>query len=324
MIFIWLLLLLIGFIFLWKGADLLIDESVSLAKTLQIPAYLIGFTIVAFGTSLPELIVNVFASLKGEDSVVFGNIIGSNISNILLILGLSIFFTATRFNPKSIKSNLKNISLVSLAWVMIMSLFSTSIPTLPQDKIKVFESLELNWIGAVFLLTVFVGVLIKEHQNTPQKESIIQESPSSPLKSLLLITSSCLILFVGGKCVVEGALGLAELLHLSKAFVSLFVVALGTSLPELATAIAGIKKNQTSLVLGNIFGSNIFNICLILSLSALVQPLSLDKKLVFDIAVMITAPFLLYALSFLRHAKLCGFLSVSVYASYILLTYMRL
>ena len=98
----------------------------------------------------------------------------------------------------------------------------------------------------------------------------------------------------------------------------------GSAAMQVSVIAAGIKKNQTSLVLGNIFGSNIFNICLILSLSALVQPLSLDKKLVFDIAVMMVAPFLLYALSFLKHAKLCGFLSVSVYASYILLTYMRL
>ena len=191
MIFIWLLLLLIGFIFLWKGADLLIDESVSLAKILHVPAYLIGFTVVAFGTSLPELIVNVFASLKGEDSVVFGNIIGSNISNILLILGLSIFFTATRFSPKSIKSNLKNISLVSLAWLMLMSMFSTNTVAFPQDKIKLLESLELNWIGAIFLLTIFIGVLIKEHQNTPQIVPTTPQQAHSPLKSLLLILISC-------------------------------------------------------------------------------------------------------------------------------------
>lgn len=306
-----LLLLIPGFLFVIKGSSFLVDGASSLAKRFRISDLAIGLTIVAFGTSLPELVVNIFASSSGETQIAIGNILGSNIANILLILGLS----AVIF-PLSVTKGTtwKEIPLSLLAALLVGIMAS--------DWIIGGASL-LSKLDGLILLLFFAFFLYYVFTISRKPDGFANiESKKYPLgKSLAFILLGLAGLVVGGKWIVEGAVTLALQLGVTKSLIGLTIVAVGTSLPELATSITAALKKNPQIAVGNVVGSNIFNIFFILGVSSIIAPLPFTSANTADIFMAILASLLLFLAMFVgkKHVleKWQGGAFVAIYAAYI-------
>ncbi|NPV38254.1 MAG: calcium/sodium antiporter [Brevinematales bacterium] len=283
-------LMLVGFLFLIYGANMLVDGASSLAKKLDIPAIVIGLTIVAFGTSTPELVVNIFASFSKNSDIALGNIIGSNIFNILGILGLS----AVVF-PLTVKSNTTwiEIPLCILSAVIVFIVANDVLIT------KVGVSL-IDRIDGIVLLFFFVIFLVYNVQlmKSGGFEEEVSVKEYSLLVAILFIFFGLGLLFIGGKMVVTYAVEVARSFGIPQRIIALTIVSIGTSLPELMTSVVAAFKKNTDIAIGNIVGSNIFNVFFILGLSAVIYPVSLQKGSNMDMGVNILASLLLFLFVF--------------------------
>lgn len=307
-------LFVIGFVLLIKGADLLVDGSASIAKRLNISNIVIGLTIVAFGTSAPEFIVNFFASLNGNTDIAIGNILGSNIANILLILGISaiVYPLVTQKNTvwKEIPLSLLAIIVVG---VMANDAFIDGSSTSALTRI---DGIILLCFFAIFMFYTFgiAKVVGDENQGDEIKDL-------GYWKSSLYIIGGLIGLVVGGKWIVDGAVEIATIFGISQSLIGLTVVAVGTSLPELATSAIAAYKKQTDIAIGNVVGSNIFNLFWILGFSALVRPLPFSLDSNSDILMTIFASALLFIIMFIgkKHVieKWQGIVMVVLYFTYI-------
>lgn len=304
--------LVIGFAFLVKGADFLVDSASSLAKKMKISALAIGLTIVAFGTSAPELIVNIFASVRGNADLAIGNIVGSNIVNILLILGAAMIIY-----PLSVKKGTvwKEVPLALLAAMMVALLandvlidggFSSALTRIDGVVLIVFFVIFIYYIFGICKIEDGQGLEIKVY--------------SLP-RSLLMIAGGLIALTLGGKMIVDAAVATARALAVSEAFIGLTIVAIGTSLPELATSITAALKKNSDIAVGNIVGSNIFNVFFILGTSAIISPLSFSPILNFDVWVLIITTLMLFGFMFLSKRRILerwqGIMFVMMYFIYI-------
>ncbi|HRW63088.1 MAG TPA: calcium/sodium antiporter [Bacteroidales bacterium] len=289
------LLLIAGLLLLIKGADWMVQGASSLARKYRISELIIGLTIVAFGTSAPELVVNVIAAFENHPDIVFGNIVGSNIVNLFLILGISGIIT-----PLVVQR--------STVWKEIpFSLFAALILFFLVNDVMFFKS-KINMMGRIdgFILLVFFILFLvyifrqmKKDKDLPQPETQIKNN----FKIWLFILIGLASLVVGGKLIVNSAIQIANSLGVSEKVISLTIVAIGTSLPELATSVvAAIKKNK-DLAVGNIIGSNIFNIFLILSISSLVRPISFDTIFNTDIFILVGGTIFLFTAMFTGEKK---------------------
>ena len=307
------LLFIAGFFFLIKGADMLVDGAVSVAKKFKISTIVIGLTIVAFGTSAPEFVVNIFASAQGNTEIAIGNILGSNIANILLILGVS-----SIIYPLLTKSNTvwKEIPLGLLAAILL--------GVLANDALidgGIFSG--LTRIDGIVLLSFFIIFLYYTFGISKIKEKAIDIDIKqlNYFKSVLFIIIGLLGLSLGGKWIVDGAVEIARFFNVRQSLIGLTIVAIGTSLPELATSATAAYKKQTDIAIGNIVGSNIFNIFWILGFSALVRPLPFSRNSDLDIIMTILASALLFIIMFIgkRHTieRWQGIMMVIIYIGYI-------
>lgn len=284
------LLLFAGFILLIYGANLLVDSASSLAKRLNIPGIVIGLTIVAFGTSAPELVVNLFASVQHNSEIVLGNVIGSNIFNVLVILGIS-----SLFYPIGVKTN--------TTWIEIPLSFLAALVVLMSASDIFFNHDTVNQItrteGLTYLL-FFIIFLVYNSQmmKTGHYEENVSVKNYSLLKSVLLIITGLAMLVIGGKLIVNNAIDIARLMGMSERIISITVVSIGTSLPELATSVIAARKRNVDIAIGNIVGSNIFNIFLILGLSAAVSPVTVPAGSFTDMTVNLLAGLLLFVFIF--------------------------
>lgn len=302
-------LFIVGFFILIKGADLLVDGSSSIAKRLKIPSIVIGLTIVAFGTSAPEFVVSLLASIEGHADLAIGNILGSNISNILLILGV-----AAIIYPISAKRNtaLKEIPLNLLA-IIVLGL-------MVNDKTGFYG---LSRMDGLVLLTFFVAFLYYSFSVSKNNRDVPMEDIKkiSTKKSILFIILGLLGLTLGGKWIVDGAIKIAEIFNLSESLIGLTIVAIGTSLPELATSAIAAAKKQTDIAIGNVIGSNIFNIFWILGFSAVIAPIPFNRSSNLDIAVVIIASLILFSVMFIGKKRTIerwqGATMVFLYIAYI-------
>ncbi len=283
---------IIGLLMVLKGADYLVDGASSAAKRLNISEIVIGLTIVSFGTSAPELIVNVLSSLKHKNEIVLGNIIGSNIFNTLLILGV-----AGIIYPLTVAKNtvFKEIPFSLLAVVLIFILGNDNF--FNPDKINIISALD-----GVIMLVLFAGFMFyiyrisKETENNTECGSDIKLM--SITKSVIFILIGVIGLFLGGKIVVDNAVEIARLFGVSEKLIALTIISGGTSLPELATsAVAAFKKNS-DIAIGNIVGSNIFNVFWILGLSAFISPITYDTVFNMDLLVLIGSTVILFLFMF--------------------------
>ena len=278
--------LVIGFLFLVKGADVFVDGASSVAKKLKIPAFVIGLTIVAFGTSAPELAVSITAAMKGSNDIALGNVVGSNIFNTLVVLGLSAAITPIAVDKGMIK---KDYPLSIFAAVLL--------GVLAMDPVLFkAESMSLGRVDGIILLIAFAGFMYMTVKaglegRTEEKE----ESEAMPMwKSLLFIGIGLAGIVWGGDLSVEGAKEIARFFGLSEAIIGLTIVALGTSLPELVTSAIAAKKGESDIAVGNVIGSNIFNIFLILGTSSTILPMNISSTYLYDMGMLIAVMVLTY------------------------------
>lgn len=308
-------LFIIGFGFLIKGADLLVDGASSIAKRFNISNLVIGLTIVAFGTSAPEFIVNIFASLKGNSDIAIGNILGSNIANILLILGVSAIIY-----PITAKKNtvLKEIPLSLLAAVALgvvandVLLDGGSFSAITRT-----DGLILLLFFIIFLYYTFGIAKTAVDEDLGDQEIKLMKN----WQAVLFIVLGLIGLTLGGQWIVNGAIKIASNLGVSQSLIGLTIVAIGTSLPELATSAMAACKKQSDIAIGNVVGSNIFNIFWILGASAIIHPLPFNISANRDIAMTILASLLLFSIMFIGKKRVIerwqGAVMLSLYLGYL-------
>ncbi len=272
-------LILIGFFLLINGANFLVDGGASLAKKLNVPTIVIGLTIIAFGTSSPELIVNIIASVKRNSDIVLGNILGSNIFNILGILGISAILYPLKVS--------KTTTLVEIP-IMILSSFILFILSNDAmiDKKGFSEITRIDGIVLLSFFLFFIGYNI--YMGITRDFELGEEIKDRKLTiSILMIVSGFVFLFFGGRIVVDSSIRIARFLGISERVISLTIVAIGTSLPELITSIVAAIKRHTDISIGNIVGSNIFNSFFIIGISGIIYPVQCNPINQYDFIVNI-------------------------------------
>ncbi|MBF8963788.1 calcium/sodium antiporter [Pontibacter sp. FD36] len=285
------ILLLAGFVALIFGADKLVDAASSLAKKLGIPNIVIGLTIVAFGTSAPELVVNVFASINNNTEMVLGNVLGSNIFNVLAILGIS-----SVIYPLTVKRN--------TTWLEIPLSLLAAVAVLFVANDVFLDSAEANLISRsdglllllFFCIFLVYNLMIAKGGNEDDEES--ETKDYTYLKAIFFIALGLGGLILGGRLIVTSAVGIAQAFGLSERIIGLTIVSVGTSLPELATSVVAVRKKNVDIAIGNVVGSNIFNIFLILGVSTVVTPLQVSAASFTDIIFNIGAGLLLFIFIF--------------------------
>ena len=308
-----LLLLLAGFVLLIYGANLLVDNASSLAKKLNIPPIVIGLTIVGFGTSTPEMVVSVFAAIDNNPDIVLGNIIGSNILNILVVLGIS----AIVF-PLSVSRN--------TTWLEIPLCFLSAVALMVMANDLIIDKSDSSTLGRIdgLVMLMLFAVFIVYNINlaiTENFEAGLQIRDRSYSVVILLIIAGLVLLIVGGRLIVFSAVKVATLIGLSERVIALTVVAIGTSLPELATSFVAGRKKSIDLAIGNIVGSNIFNVFFTLGLTAVIKPIRVHPVSNFDMLFNIISSFLLFVIIFIGKGRKLnrweGGLFVGIYIVYL-------
>jgi cation:H+ antiporter len=307
-------LLVIGFVMLIKGSDWLVKGASSLAKSYQVPDIVIGLTIVSFGTSMPELLVSLLAASNGNTDIAVGNVLGSNIANVLLILGVSAIIF-----PLRVKRNTtwKEIPISLLAAVLLGLLAHYGFESTPeQAKIGRGDGIILLLVFAGFMWYIFD--LVKKGKDAPFED----EFERMPLKKCIFyIAIGIGVMGWGGSLAVDAAVSLARMWGVSEALIGLTIVAVGTSLPELATSAVAAWKKETDIAVGNVVGSNIFNILWILGVSASIKPLPFASTINFDFSITIGSSLLLFLFMFVgkRHVldRWKGVLFVLLYIAYV-------
>ena len=318
------ILLLLGFILLVKGADYFVDGSSSIAKKLKIPSLIIGLTIVAFGTSAPEAAVSITASMNGQNGMAIGNVIGSNIFNLLMVIGASGIIKPLLVEKSMLSKEFPFTLLVSILLVIFCAdtlIFGNSINTIGR-----IDGLILLALFAVFLYSLIHSALKNRKENISELETSIDievaevdvvsvEKNNSMIKSVLVSIVGIAAIIFGGNLVVNSASSIASSFGVSDQLIGLTIVSIGTSLPEFVTSIIAARKGESDLALGNVIGSNIFNILFVIGASAIISPMTVGPKLLIDGAIMILSTILVYFYSF-RKNNISKFESLSLLILY--------
>lgn len=287
--FVQILLLVVGFAMLVKGADFFVDGAAGLAAKLRVPELVIGLTIVAFGTSAPEMAVSIQSAVQGSAGISVGNVVGSNITNILLILGLTAVVRAVPVQKNSLIIDIPFLLAVSAIFVLFGYVC---------DDISRGEGI-IMCVALIAYVAVLVWLALKERKKTPVEEAELpkeseEEKKDGPVKRwykamcnkwwflLLLIAAGLAAVVFGANFVVDGATYIAQQLGVEDRIIGLTIVAVGTSLPELVTSVTAAIKGKTDIAVGNIIGSNIFNILCVAGLSAAICPLDFSMEFVID------------------------------------------
>ncbi len=284
--------IILGLALLYKGAGYLVDASSDLAERLGISSLVIGLTIVAFGTSMPEFIVNVYSSLQGNADVAYGNIVGSSICNILLILGLAALLTPLKVQSSTVWKE------IPFALLAALTLFAMSNKTF----FNLVNTDYLTRTDGIILLFFFIAFLYYTFELTKSK----QEESALGLKVhkhkgiilFFMMAGGFAALFIGARLTVDSAVNIARQFGISELLISSTIVAVGTSFPELVTSLVAVQKKEMDLSIGNIVGSNIFNIFFIMGVSAVISPLAVPVGINFDFIILIITTILLFVFMF--------------------------
>ncbi len=279
----------VGIAILVKGADILINGASSLARRVGIPEFIIGLTLVAFGTSLPELTVNIQASIEGASEITLGNVIGSNIANILLILGIAGLIKPLTIHRTFVK---KEIPLNFLSIVILFAMIGD----------KVLDKSQVAYVSrseGLVLMTTFAGYLYFLAAFLEREEIRDDDLKLSVSKSILYISGGFVGLILGSEWTVDGGVNFALSLGVSQTIVGLFLIAVGTSLPELLTSAMAAYRGNPDIALGNVAGSNIFNISLVLGASSLINPIPVPDLIFKDIILLTIATSVLFLSNYL-------------------------
>lgn len=316
------ILLLIGFFLLIKGANYFVDGSSNIASLLNVSPLLIGLTIVAFGTSAPEATVSILAAFNGNADVAIGNVVGSNIFNITLVVGLTAIIAPLKVENETIRKEIPFTLLASVAMLIFISdiaLQSASINVITRS-----EGLTLLLIFSVFMYYIF-EVARSNRSNTNSVDVKPAKDTPKLTKQIFSTIFGLGAIILGGHLVVKSSTEIAYALGMSETLVGLTIVAVGTSLPELVTSVTAALKKQSEIALGNIVGSNIFNILFVLGASSVIVPLGIDPKIFIDILLMIifTILLLVFSKSHFKIGKYEGFILTGAYIAYLLYIILR-
>ena len=319
------ILLIIGFVLLIKGADFFVDGSSSVAKILKVPTIIIGLTVVAFGTSMPELSVSVTAALRGSNDLAVSNVLGSNIFNLLVVLGCCALVKPVAAKWSLLKKEFPFSILITIILLLVDSDFSI-MKVLDGNKGFVLG----RWAGLLFLIlfVLYIYATVKSALRSRAEAKDMEEEEyktMSPLKSGIYIVLGLIGIVWGGNLVVDSASNIALTFGWSQTFIGLTIVALGTSLPELVTSVVAARKGENDLAVGNVVGSNIFNILLILGVSSFITPITLDVTAVYDTIILIIASIIVYvsAISKREIQRKEGIFFLVCYFAFFLYVFMR-
>lgn len=312
------ILFAVGFILLIKGADILVEGASAIAQRFNIPSIVIGLTIVSFGTSAPELVVNIFASLEGKGDLNLGNVLGSNIANILLILGVSGTIHALKIKKGTVW---KEIPFALLAVVVLGIVANDAL--IDEQSFNTISRIDGLMFFSFFIIFMYYTFGISQ-TNGGHGEPI--HKLSMPKATTMFVIGLVGLTF-GGNFIVDGAITIARSFGVTEALIGLTIVAFGTSLPELATSIVAARKGNIDIAVGNVVGSNIFNIFLVLGTTALINPITFNPVLNIDILIAIGVTLMLFLSAFVgkRHSVdkwQCG-LYLFLYALYMAYLFAR-
>ena len=280
-----------GFVLLIKGADFLVEGASSVARRLRVSDLVIGLTVVAFGTSTPELFVNIFASIQGSTGIAIGNVVGSNIANILLILGVSAIIYPLSVTRGTVWKEIP----FSLLAAVVLGIVANDrmIDHASASAITRIDGLMLLCFFGIFLY--YSASIAKETENVTSRALT---EKTGIVKSGLMIATGLAGLTLGGKWIVDGAVKLASAFGMSQSLIGLTIVAVGTSLPEFATSAVAAYKKNTDIAVGNVVGSNIFNIFFVLGMSSVIRPLPFQASLNRDVGMTVFSSMLLFLFMF--------------------------
>ncbi len=314
------LLIILGFVLLIKGADFLVDGASSLAKRFNIPDIIIGLTIVSIGTSMPELFVSSTSAMNGSSDMAIGNIIGSNLCNLLMILGISTIIKPVKFQKET---RLIEIPLCLIITIIFAIFCNTS------GTISRIEALILIFLFVLFIIyTIIMG---KKGKAFDAENAIIEikedNKPLSLKKSIILIVLGIVGLKIGGDLTVENATNLARMFNVSEKIIGLTILAIGTSLPELVTSVTAAIKGNSDIAIGNIIGSNIFNILLIIGVSAIISPLTYNFTYNIQIAILVLSTVVLSIFPIIppknEMSRFNGLIYLIIYIIYMVILFVR-
>lgn len=288
------ILFVLGIILLIKGAHYLVEGASSLAKRMRVPTLIIGITVVSIGTTMPELIVNVLANLRGASEIAFGNILGSIIANIFLVLGVTAIIRPIKVERNSVTKEIP----IALFAVIVLFIIANSM-TIDQTTTNTLTRTNGAIMILFFLVFLYYSIeVFRQSRKKLQDQAIgIDARPLSI--SILMMLVGVIGLFFGGEWTVNGAVVIARQFGLSEFLISSTIIALGTSLPELMTGITAARKNETGIVVGNVAGANIFNVFWILGVSALIAPIAVPSFINTDTAIACIATLMLLGSIFL-------------------------
>ena len=305
-----LLILIIGFVLLIKGSDFFVDGSSNIAYILKIPTLIVGLTIVAFGTSAPEAAVSITSSLSGSNALAVSNVIGSNLFNILIIIGICALLNELEIKRIVLTKDLPFLVIVTL----IVSAF-----ILIGWQITQFEGIFL-----LILIIAYVCYLVYSARKS-KAGSEKTEPKMGLLRSIIYIVLGIIAIILGGNFVVDSASYIAIALGMSETLVGLTIVAIGTSLPELVTSLTALKKGETELIIGNVIGSNIFNILFVLGASSAISAVPVNPNMLLDIVIMIIVTVLcfIFAKTQDKFDKKEGIVLIILFAVYMALAILR-
>ena len=298
MILLQLLLLVVGFTMLVKGADWFVDGTSGIARKMGIPQLVVGLTIVAMGTSAPEAAVSVTAALKNNADIAIGNVLGSNILNVLIILGLTAVITSVAIQKSTLKIEMPYMILITVV-LIVMGM---------NDGAVTFWEGVILWV----LFIIYLGYLFVLAKNGKEEN---EEVERSTWKLILSAIIGGVVVVWGSNITVDSATAIATILGMSERFIGLTIVALGTSLPELVTSVTAATKGNADIAIGNIVGSNIFNILFVIGTSALITSIPYEASFLFDGIVAVAAGGLLW-ISVVRHLELRRFWGVVMLLGY--------
>ena len=303
-------LLIVGFVLLIKGSDFFVDGASSIASLLKIPTLIVGLTIVAFGTSAPEAAVSITSSFAGSNALALSNVIGSNLFNMMLIVGLCALLNELKIDRDVVK--------IDLPFLVVITIILTAI---------ILIGWNISQIEGIILLIIIFGYIIFLIRNAKKsKESEVVEKPKmSLLRSIIYIVLGAAAIVIGGDFVVDSASYIAMAFGMSETLVGLTIVAMGTSLPELVTSLTALKKDETQLVIGNVVGSNIFNILFVLGASSAISPIAVNPNMLTDIMLMlgVTVLFFIFGKTQDKYDKREGAILVGLFIAYMAFAILR-
>ena len=304
-------LLLIGFVFLVKGADAFVEGSSSIAKHFHVPSLIIGMTIVAMGTSLPETAVSVTASIAGSNALAVSNAVGSNIFNLMVVIGVCAVLTPVAVQKSSLKIDIP-FSIVCALLLLVLG----------HDRMMLTR---VNGLILIVLFAFFILYMIRSAQHSMNNEDSEFAAEAADMKvmsvpkSLIFIVIGIAGITLGSDWVVDGAKTIASAFGISENLIGLTIVAFGTSLPELMTSIVAARKNEVDMALGNAVGSNIFNILMVLGIASALSPISFIQENIIDIIILVGFSFIVWLMAWTKHRldKLEGLAMILLYAGYV-------